>query len=130
MNQQHIGAGIVFLTSNYKTLLLQKENKKWSFPGGHAERHETPLQTARRECIEEIGYMPKGKYLGSIKFRKKNKFVHSFFILVDAPFVPVLSREHIEYKWQDIRKISTKQLTSVFSSNWSIYPVFAILNLM
>ncbi|MDR1642973.1 MAG: GrpB family protein [Clostridiales bacterium] len=36
-------------------LALQSRPLAWSFPKGHMDAHETELETARREAIEEIG---------------------------------------------------------------------------
>lgn len=36
-------------------LLIQHRGGHWSFPKGHAEPGETPLQTAKRELLEETG---------------------------------------------------------------------------
>lgn len=58
-------AGILFLAPD-KTVLFLKRGPSvdypltWCFPGGAAEDDETPEQTAMRECIEEVGFLPKG----------------------------------------------------------------------
>ena len=71
---KYIGAGIVFVTPQKEILLLQKENGKYTFPGGHREEDEySPLETAQRECIEEIGLMPEGDFVGKLKILKKGK---------------------------------------------------------
>jgi GrpB-like predicted nucleotidyltransferase (UPF0157 family)/8-oxo-dGTP pyrophosphatase MutT (NUDIX family) len=36
-------------------LVLQSRPMSWSFPKGHMDAHETELETARREAVEEIG---------------------------------------------------------------------------
>lgn len=58
-------AGILFLTPNNEALFLQRGPGSdypghWCFPGGTTEADETPEQTAERETIEEIGFLPKG----------------------------------------------------------------------
>lgn len=38
-----------------RLLLIQKNEGHWGFPKGHVEGAEAPLQTARRELLEETG---------------------------------------------------------------------------
>lgn len=57
------GAGVLFLTPTKKALFLKRSgggdwNGYWGFPGGTTEGSETADQTAIRETIEEIGFMP------------------------------------------------------------------------
>ena len=55
-----------------ETLFIKRpvrESDPWSghvaFPGGHAEGSETPVETALRECREEVGFSPEpGNLLG------------------------------------------------------------------
>lgn len=47
------------LVRNNKVLLVQQRKSNayglWSFPGGHVEPGESPLEAVRREVLEEIG---------------------------------------------------------------------------
>ena len=124
---KYIGAGIVFVTPQKEILLLQKENGKYTFPGGHREEDEySPLETAQRECIEEIGLMPEGDLVGKLKITKEGEKqpVYSFFMVVRDSFMPTLSWEHIDYKWINYKKVKTEKLTSVFKSYWDLYKKF------
>lgn len=124
---KYLGAGIVFITPKKEILLLQKENGNWTFPGGHREKEEySPLDTAERECIEEIGLMPKGKFVGKLKLTKKGEDqpIYSFFMFVKQSFVPILSHEHKDYKWFNYKKLKEDKLTSVFKPYWKIYKKF------
>lgn len=101
------GAGFIFLTVDNKILLLQKLNKKWTFPGGHAELYEEPKETATREAIEELGIVPKGKIVGYFKYIKpdtKGK-CFSFLMKIQKEFTPKLSNEHLSFKWVSLSKI-------------------------
>jgi len=122
-NSQHLGAGIVFVDPQKNILLLQKENKKWTFPGGHAKKGETPLQTATRECEEELGILPfKIKVENTpLIIDKNDNLLYSFFQKVSIPFKPTLSNEHIDYKWFNIQDIKEKMLTNVFAPHWQKY---------
>ncbi len=98
------GAGFIYLSDNNTVLLLQKPNKKWTFPGGHAELYEEPLETAMRESIEELGISPKGKILEYFKYIKpdtKNQ-CYSFLMKVQKEFKPKISSEHIKFQWCSI----------------------------
>src|ERR1017187_169908 len=58
-------AGIMFVSPQGNSLFLKRGPDAdypgyWCFPGGTTEGDETAEQTAIRECIEEIGFLPKG----------------------------------------------------------------------
>ena len=64
----HRAAGIVFKTPgrNASALFLKRGPggdypNYWCFPGGHAENGEDAEAAAKREAVEEIGFLPKGK---------------------------------------------------------------------
>lgn len=59
-------AGIMFVTEAGETLLLKRGPGgdwpgAWCFPGGEAKGDETLEQTAERETIEELGFLPEGE---------------------------------------------------------------------
>lgn len=63
------GAGILFLNSGMVLLGLRNKNinnaNTWSIPGGKISKKDKSFwDTARRECIEEVGFFP--------EFFKKN----------------------------------------------------------
>jgi|688.fasta_scaffold219378_4 8-oxo-dGTP pyrophosphatase MutT (NUDIX family) len=108
------GAGFIFMTPDNLVLILKKTNKKYSFAGGHREKGETPIETAKRECKEEIGFLPKGDIFNFIKYKrsKTNGWGYSFLMRVDEPFVPTLSNEHISYKWIPKSELKNIQLSN------------------
>ena len=68
-----IGAGIILLNRNNEVLLLLRDNKidipfpnMWDIPGGKVEDNETPIETIRREMMEEMSI----KDLGEIQLFK------------------------------------------------------------
>ena len=124
---KYLGAGIVFVTPKKEVLLLQKDNGRWTFPGGHREEGEyAPLDTAYRECKEELGLVPDGEIVGKIKITKESEKqpVYSFFMLVKDSFMPTLSFEHKDYKWVECKKLKEDSLTSVFKPYWKLYKKF------
>lgn len=60
-------AGILFVAPDKTALFIKRSSKAtdcpdcWGFPGGMAEDDETPIETAKRECKEEIGFLPDGE---------------------------------------------------------------------
>ena len=67
------GVGIIFLNSNNEVLLLLRDDivdipfpNMWDIPGGKVEDNETPIETIRREMMEEMSI----KDLGEIQLFK------------------------------------------------------------
>ena len=65
------GAGIIFVTPQGKGLFLKRGPggdwpSHWCFPGGTTEGGETAEQTAIREAIEELGFMPEYNVKGGL----------------------------------------------------------------
>ena len=53
---RHFTATAFIVDSKQRTLLLwHKRLGRWMPPGGHVDDHETPEDTAKRECKEETG---------------------------------------------------------------------------
>jgi 8-oxo-dGTP pyrophosphatase MutT (NUDIX family) len=121
MDTDYLGAGFVFRTKDNKILMLQKSNGKWSFPGGHREKGETPIHTAKREAVEEIGTLPKGVITNSISYIKsENKSnCYSFIMEIENEFVPILSNEHKKYKWVDPKTIDELPLAGAVIDLWT-----------
>lgn len=94
--------------------LLLRHPDRWDLPKGHAERGETPRETAIRETVEETGLsadrialdpdfqftiryaVPKGPS-GD---RLIQKTVHYFLGWLDQP-CEVVCTEHSDYRWFD-----------------------------
>jgi len=108
------GAGFIFIAPNNHILVLEKPNGKHSFVGGHREGNETPKETAQRECKEEIGFIPEGKVIDFIKYKrsKTNTWGYSFPTRVEKEFIPKLSNEHISYKWISIKDLEKLQFSN------------------
>ncbi|MBB6171802.1 ADP-ribose pyrophosphatase YjhB (NUDIX family) [Nocardiopsis mwathae] len=55
------GAACALLRTEDERVLLVKPTYKpgWSLPGGVIEQRESPLAACRRECAEEIGFVPR-----------------------------------------------------------------------
>lgn len=98
--------GILFYAMNTgrHLFLLRngKQSHEWGLPGGKVERGETLKSALERECMEEIGWLPKLPKLFPIEqfTSEDGRFVyHTFYSMVDTEFIPVLNHEHIGYCW-------------------------------
>ena len=86
---------------------LRKLSPYWDFPKGHIDKGEKPMETARREVLEETGlndiqfiegFKETIKYF--FKFENKNilKFVTFYLAKTNTKDVKV-SSEHLGYQW-------------------------------
>lgn len=118
------GAGFIYLTKKNTVLILQKPNKKWTFPGGHATIFEEPQETAMRESMEELGLVPEGKIIGYLEYIKpdtKGK-CFSFIMKIKKEFKPKLSSEHHDFKWVSVSKLKNEAFSR------SVKQVIPLLN--
>lgn len=99
--------GVWFLsrsTRRYLYLLRndQKNPGAWGLPGGKVEDGETLLGGMERECLEELGFMPKYRKLIPLEqFTAGDGHFeyHTWVCVIDEEFIPVLNHEHIGYAW-------------------------------
>jgi len=89
-------------------LIIQHHQGHWGFPKGHANRGESPLETARREFVEETGI---GDFtiLETVCFSERYQFVHKkrrvdktvvyFPAMVQSPEVQRQEDEIRDYLW-------------------------------
>jgi bis(5'-nucleosidyl)-tetraphosphatase len=89
-------------------LLIQHHAGHWSFPKGHAELGETPLETAQREFTEETGIqdfqvLKNSSFLEQYAFTQKgqtiNKTVVYFTAWVNSEVVECQAEEIQAYAW-------------------------------
>ena len=95
-------AGILFRTPKGKMLFLKRsKDGEWDTPGGGDDAGESPVQTAIRECQEEIGFYPAGdlQLLDRQGDEKKGLEYCMFTQEVPVKFTPVLNDEHTDFVW-------------------------------
>lgn len=107
-----MGAGIMFISPNRKTLLIKRADYKldpysgyWNMAGGGEEEGESAYETAVRETREEIGEV---KY--QVFTHVETKMYTLFFAFVEEEFKPTLDHEHTDFKWVSIDNLSSYKL--------------------
>lgn len=80
----------------------------WAFPKGHAEKNESPLQTAKRELAEEAGITDaeivegaefSERYFFTFEGSTVRKMVTYFLGIVKSKEVHIQEAEIVDYKW-------------------------------
>ncbi len=111
------GTAIILINEDKKILLQHRTNDAknfpgtWSFFGGGMEKNETPLETIKRECFEELEYELKNPRLVLIK----NLPTRKIFLFIEKydPLKKLTLREGQNMKWFKIEEIS--QVKNTFS---------------
>jgi len=119
-----LGGGIIF-TDGEKILLLQRGDigdysGYWCIPGGKAKKGELPIDTARREALEECGKND-GQRFGHFDTKDGKHHFHTFLYSVKIPFDVKLSNEHTDYKWVPLNDVEGMQLHPKLKENWAAY---------
>jgi 8-oxo-dGTP pyrophosphatase MutT (NUDIX family) len=114
--EQSYGVVVVLKEEEYKFLLVFQENPRidnWSFPKGHQEEGETPMQTALRELEEETGIkkitlldfpLIHEEYEITRNGEKVLKFNDYFIGLVVDKNIKIQDGEIGDYKWADFNE--------------------------
>lgn len=109
-----MGAGCLILAKESENFLLIKRSEyvpvssTWSLPGGNVDAGESPIQAARRETLEEIGFdladLPLKLIYANNTYFPRFKF-YTYACVVPKEFDPKLNWESDEYKWCDISSL-------------------------
>ena len=76
----------VLLCHSGGPFFAKKDKGWWSIPKGIANEGEEPLDAARREFKEEIGFMPEGEFISlGIVRQKGGKIVEAWAVEGDLP---------------------------------------------
>jgi len=100
---------------NETVVIKGRQSHKWSFPKGHGEYREVPLEACIRELREETGINLKGLQPDDeIRFRSGTYFV--FFVNERLPLEPEDTNEVMEAMWVPLNRLpfltGNKDLTS------------------
>lgn len=113
----HVYGAILINNFNETVIIKGRVSGKWSFPKGHGESKELPLEACLRELREETGINLSGiRPDDEIRFRSGTYFV--FFINNRPAIVPEDVEEVIDAKWVSIHHlpnlITNKDLTNFY----------------
>lgn len=124
------GALIYCCTTQRYLFLLRTQSRHrnvWGLVGGKVEHGETVKDALHREIREELGGVIDGAKIRPIeKFTSDNQsFVyHTYHIVVDYEFVPLLNREHDGYCWVPLEKYPKPLHPGV----WRTFKFDAVIN--
>ena len=105
-------SGALFYTlDTNRFLFLHRSNGKqanmWGIVGGTNQNTETPWEGLKREIQEEIGSIPKIKKtlpLETFVSNDEQFEFHTYIVVVQSEFIPVLNSEHNGYAWCSFSK--------------------------
>lgn len=107
MNGKIICSGALFYALNTKKFLFLhrtqgKTGNTWGLVGGTNNDQETPFEGLKREIQEEVGAVPafvKTIPLETFVSNDSRFSFHTYLIVVQEEFLPVLNQEHDGYAW-------------------------------
>ena len=99
MKHKGIGAAAFILDDEGRVLLVKHTygHLNWELPGGGAEEHESPVETALREVREETGLLVAARHTTGYYYAPDNDSLHFVFWCerVDASAVPISDQAEI-----------------------------------
>ena len=100
----HVYGAILLNRFNETVVIKGRQSEMWSFPKGHGEYRELPLEACIRELREETGIDLKGAQPDDeIRFRSGTYFV--FFVSERLAIVPEDTDEVMEAMWVPISRL-------------------------
>lgn len=106
----------ILYSENEILLVLQKNNKKWTLPGGGIEKSENPKNCVRREIKEELGVdLESIKKIGkwSTDYRGFDEIIYYFKSEVNKNNIFINDDEINKFKWVSLDNISENTGKSV-----------------
>ncbi|MCI8394574.1 MAG: NUDIX domain-containing protein [Bacilli bacterium] len=139
MNKNYVV--IMLFNKNKDKLLLVKRNKKpykdcWNGIGGKIEENETPLEAAKRECIEETNIaLENPKLLVTYVYPESNIMNSNTNLNVIYDFVQeVAVKDNYEghYEWKDINFVMdtyNQEIAGLSNLNQFVKEIFDLENI-
>ena len=98
--------GIIVITADRETVVIRgRQSGKWSFPKGHGELTEQPLEAALRELKEETGIVFKKGQLPGDELRFKSGTYFVFYIEEKVELCPQDTTEVIDCMWIPLHRL-------------------------
>ena len=105
-------AGAFFYSKKtHRVLFLLRNNTKtrgtWGLPGGKLHSQENVMAGLSRELLEELQTYPEiVKYIPLDTFTSMDEEFryHSFILVVENEFIPILNSEHSGYAWAELER--------------------------
>ena len=101
-------------------ILIVKENGRWKMPSGTCDLNENPIETAKRELMEELSIeVDNFKFIGGWNSKNgvKNTFSDTCFVLqaqIKKGFHIKIDKNEIdEWYWQDINTIQSSKVSDL-----------------
>ena len=125
-NLTAVGALFISVKTQRGLFLLRDQDtysNTWGLVGGQVERGETLYGGLVREINEELGFEPHIQKVIPLEYFNSpdgHFSYHTFVILTNSEFIPILSSEHKGYAWCDLTntpKPLHPGLYNSFSSN-------------
>lgn len=139
MNKNYVV--IMLFNKSCNKLLLVKRNKKpyqncWNGIGGKIEEGETPLEAAKRECIEETNItMQNPRLLVTYVYPESNIMNSNTKLSVIYDFVqevPVKDNYEGHYEWKDVEFVMnaySKEIAGLSNLNQFVKEIFDLENI-
>ena len=129
--EQHTYGAIIFSPDNDVLIVEGAKSGKWSFPKGHGNLNEKPLEAAIREVREETGIDLEG-----IPYAKERRFKSSgsrkggtyfvFYLNTTPPIIPQDTNEIGTGMWCSLSRLpflnKNMDLTTFCMLNLHLYP--------
>lgn len=80
---------------------------KWNFPVGHLEEDETILEGAKRETLEETGYLVDINQMFPITevYKNNKKYILIRFLATPKEKINTIAEDIIDVKWMNTQEI-------------------------
>lgn len=118
--KQHTYGAILCVNNKY-ALVQGRYTGKWSFPKGHANKGETPIECTLRELCEETGITELPEPTDYLQVGYGNYYV--FNLSEQIPLIPQDTVEIVDTKWVSLQEMNNLQINADVSMYKKMYQV-------
>lgn len=125
---------LIVATDKNNNILVMSEYKYavneylWTIPAGHVEEGESPLHTAKRELLEEVGYLSEEFEQVNMLYEYPSKDMHKVYIIRAKNITHKKNSQKMEAteSISEIKLISPEELKKqIYQGQWNISAVLA-----